>query len=96
MNISPTLSRSRSICPVTATANLMLACVKCRGYFGASTPQLVSNNPTDMYTSKFLDTVLFPAARICNGEDSSAILSLPHIDLASMHIYPEYWSFCTE
>lgn len=65
------------------------------GYFGASTPALLPENPSDFYSVKFLDTVLFPADRICHGEDSSAILSLPSIDLASMHLYPEYWSFCT-
>ncbi|EIE23749.1 glycoside hydrolase [Coccomyxa subellipsoidea C-169] len=72
-----------------------LVMVNSWGYFGASTPALVSENPTDVYAAKFTDTVLFPADRICHGEDSSAILSLPNIDIASMHIYPEYWSFCT-
>lgn len=50
---------------------------------------------SDVYAVKFTDTVLFPADRICHGEDSSAILSLLNIDIASMHLYPEYWSFCT-
>ena len=49
-----------------------------------STPQLLAQNPTDVSAVRFLDTVLFPAARICHGEDSSAILSLKNIDLASM------------
>lgn len=49
-----------------------------------STPQLLAQNPTDVTAVRFLDTVLFPAARICHGEDSSAILSLKNIDLASM------------
>lgn len=61
-----------------------LVMVNSWGYFGASTPDLVKENPTDMSAVKFYDTVLFPAARICHGEDSSAILSLPHIDMASM------------
>ncbi|CAL8472233.1 g11775 [Coccomyxa elongata] len=65
------------------------------GYFGASTPALLPENPSDTYAVTFLDIVLFPADRICHGEDFSAILGLPSIDMASMHIYPEYWSFCT-
>ena len=55
-----------------------------RGLPPCSTPQLLAQNPTDVSAVRFLDTVLFPAARICHGEDSSAILSLKNIDLASM------------
>ncbi len=40
------------------------------------------------------DTKLLPVAQICQGEDSSAIASLEHIDLSDMHIYPELWAFC--
>ncbi|CAK0784598.1 hypothetical protein CVIRNUC_007802 [Coccomyxa viridis] len=65
------------------------------GAFGASTPGLLAQNPTDMVVLTDQDTRLFPVAQVCQGEDSSAIAALPHIDMADMHIYPEMWSFCT-
>jgi mannan endo-1,4-beta-mannosidase len=65
------------------------------GFFGASTPALLPENPYDILPVKFTDTVLFAADPVCHGEDFSAITSLPTIDIASMHIYPEYYSFCT-
>ena len=54
------------------------------GYYGASTPNLVSENPTEMVVVRDQDTRLFPVAQICQGEDSSAIASLPNIDLSDM------------
>ena len=65
------------------------------GYYGASSPaSLISQNPTEMVVVQDQDTRLFPVAQICHGEDSSAIASLPNIDLSDMHIYPELWAFC--
>ena len=54
------------------------------GTFGASTPSLVAQNPTDMVVLTDQDTRLFPVAQVCQGEDSSAIAALPHIDMADM------------
>ena len=45
--------------------------------------------------AKLTDTVVFSEDPACNGEDFGAITALPDIDLASVHIYPEYWSLCT-
>lgn len=65
------------------------------GLFGVSTPALLQENPWDLVVAKLTDTVVFSEDPACNGEDFSAITALPDIDLASMHIYPEYWSICT-
>ena len=65
------------------------------GFFGASTPALLSENPWELVAAKLTDTVVFSEDPACNGEDFGAITALPDIDLASVHIYPEYWSLCT-
>ena len=54
------------------------------GAFGASTPGLLAQNPTDMVVLTDQDTRLLPVAQVCQGEDSSAIAALPHIDMADM------------
>ena len=58
------------------------------GYFGASTPNLVNANPTDMVVIHEGDTRLFPVAQICQGEDSSAIAALAHIDFTDLCVFP--------
>ena len=65
------------------------------GFFGASTSQLLPENPWDLVAGKLTDTVIFSEDPACNGEDFSALTALPDVDLASVHIYPEYWSICT-
>jgi hypothetical protein len=65
------------------------------GFFGVSTPALLQENPWDLVVAKLTDMVVFSEDPACNGEYFSAITALPDIDLASMHVYPEYWSICT-
>lgn len=33
---------------------------------------------------------------ICKGEDFHALMSNTSVDIGSVHLYPEFWSVCTE
>ena len=39
---------------------------------------------------------LYSADPLCKGEDWVAINELPDIDIASVHIYTEFWPVCTQ
>ena len=39
---------------------------------------------------------IYSADPLCKGEDWVAINELEDIDIASVHIYTEFWPICTE
>ncbi len=39
---------------------------------------------------------IYSADPLCKGEDWVAINELDDIDIASVHIYTEFWPICTE
>ncbi|CAK0785738.1 hypothetical protein CVIRNUC_008949 [Coccomyxa viridis] len=74
-----------------------LVMVSSWGYFGASTPELQPENPFDLTWRGIGNNAgIYSADPLCKGEDWVAINELDDIDIASVHIYTEFWPICTE
>ncbi|CAL5228204.1 g11291 [Coccomyxa viridis] len=73
-----------------------LVMVSSWGYFGKSTPELQPQNPYDLTWRGIGNNAgLYSADPLCKGEDWVAINELDDIDIASVHIYAEFWPVCT-
>ncbi|CAL8471250.1 g10792 [Coccomyxa elongata] len=69
------------------------------GYFGQSSPGLLAENPYDLSwrtVNGSNNAGIWSADPICKGEDFHALMSNTSVDIGSVHLYPEFWSVCTE
>ncbi|EIE19597.1 glycoside hydrolase [Coccomyxa subellipsoidea C-169] len=69
------------------------------GYFGASSPGLLAENPQDLSwraSDSSNNAGIWSADPVCKGEDFRALMSNTSVDIGSVHLYPEFWQVCTD